>query len=73
MEALDSDFCGGSYGRYVFDENQQKSDVILIKVNLKPIITQLQKSILYKQKGSQGKKASHLTNFMMSILICLQT
>ena len=57
METLDSDLCGGSYGRLAFEGNEEKSDFILVKVNLKPVITQLHKSILYKQKGCRGKKS----------------
>ena len=51
MEDLDSDLCGGSYGRYAFELNQQKADIILVKVNLKTRITSLEKSRKLKEKG----------------------
>ena len=57
METLDSDLCGGSYGRFSFKQNQLKSDVILVKVNLKQVITQLPKSIMNKQEGPFGNKS----------------
>ena len=59
MEDLDSDLLGGSYGRYAFVENQQKADIILVKVNLKRSITSLEKS--WKQKWFKSKDESEFT------------
>ena len=59
MEALDSDFSGNSYQVYEFQdtqETQKKSLILVVKVDLKPEITDIQPSVLYKLRALDENK-----------------